>query len=285
MNRMMLRRSEANWTQAERYRAFSLVLVLAAIGALSFALTASAGETVAEPAGPQDTDYSRFDHRNQYHGRLPCLLCHRRDDNSPRIGFPGKPNHLPCAGCHTVQFSDPASPICTICHTNADAGLMKRFPGLKSFGSKFDHSRHRGVNCATCHRPVQRGVALSIPSGPTAHVTCFQCHSSRSSDSMVSCGTCHQPGRLVRTSQSAAAFRKNFSHASHVAGRNMNCTTCHTVRPGAARGRQMSAPQASMHFAPGKAQSCATCHNGKRAFGSDDFSNCRRCHEGKTFKF
>jgi hypothetical protein len=28
-----------------------------------------------------------------------------------------------------------------------------------------------------------------------------------------------------------------------------------------------------------------TCHNGKRAFGGDDFSSCKRCHQGAHFYF
>ena len=233
-------------------------------------------------AEPQDKDYSHFTHSNELHARLPCLLCHRRDDNSARIGFPGKSGHLPCAGCHALQFSDNTSPICTICHT---ATGMKRFPRLKNFGFKFDHSRHGRVNCAVCHKSQGSGLARSIPSGPTAHETCFQCHTSRSSGTMSSCSTCHQPGRLARTSEWSAAYRKSFSHAKHLAANNMNCTTCHAVHAGAGHGKQMSAPLVTMHFAPERSRSCGGCHNGKRAFGPDDFSNCKRCHSPKTFKF
>jgi c(7)-type cytochrome triheme protein len=242
-------------------------------------------ETVLEPLEPQDKDYSRFTHSNQFHSRLPCLLCHRRDDNSARIKFPGKADHLPCAGCHALQFSDSSSPICTICHTNAQSGAMKSFPGLRSFGARFDHSRHARVNCATCHKPQTRGVAQSIPSGRSAHITCFQCHTSNSSFSMSSCSVCHTPGRLVRTAETSRAFRIGFSHAKHTSDRSINCATCHTLRRGVGRGKQMSAPLVSMHFAPERSQSCASCHNSKRAFGTEDFANCRRCHQANTFRF
>ena len=236
------------------------------------------------PNGTQTKDYSRFTHTNQLHSRLPCLLCHRRDDNSARIRFPGKVDHLPCTGCHSLQFSDPSSPICTICHTNPQTGAMKRFPGLRSFGLKFDHSRHARVDCATCHKSATRGIARSIPSGPTAHVTCFQCHTEHSSSSMVSCSVCHQPGRLVRTPETAKAFRVSFSHARHAAA-SLNCSSCHAIRAGFARGRQVSAPLASMHFAPANTKSCASCHNSKRAFGTSDFANCKRCHVRNNFRF
>jgi hypothetical protein len=39
-----------------------------------------------------------------------------------------------------------------------------------------------------------------------------------------------------------------------------------------------------MHFPPAGRQSCASCHNNRRAFG-EDFTQCRRCHEARTFRF
>jgi c(7)-type cytochrome triheme protein len=228
-------------------------------------------------------DFSRFQHSLPQHNRMPCLLCHKRDDNSTAPKLPG---HMPCAGCHTEQFANNNSNICKICHTNPQTGSVKRFPQLRSFNARFDHAKHlRTTNCATCHKPAQRGVALSIPAGFNAHTSCFQCHSSNAQENMSSCGTCHQPGRLTRTSESARAFAVNFSHAEHGARQSLNCATCHTVRAGMARGRQVTAPQASMHFPPGRTQSCATCHNNRRAFGGDDFSDCKRCHEGNRFRF
>jgi c(7)-type cytochrome triheme protein len=283
----------------------SLVMLLASIffayafvsGYWNFHLPASASEIpdgqlaelvdedaeYATELEPQDKDYSRFTHSNQFHSRLPCLLCHRRDDNSARMRYPGKINHLPCAGCHSLQFSDPSSPICTICHTNPQTGATKGFLRLRSFNARFNHAKHSRVNCATCHRPSRGGVARSIPSGSAAHTTCFQCHTNRASLAMTSCSVCHQPGRLVRTSETAVAFRRSFSHAKH--SQRMNCSTCHVVRAGSARGRQVTSPAASMHFPPGNSPSCGACHNGERAFGANDFTNCRRCHTGQTFRF
>jgi c(7)-type cytochrome triheme protein len=81
-----------------------------------------------------------------------------------------------------------------------------------------------------------------------------------------------------------AAFRVNFSHSAHRSA-GLGCNDCHTVRPGRAQARQVSAPIASQHRAPAGAQSCATCHNDRRAFGGDDFSDCKRCHQGNTWHF
>ncbi|HYJ92855.1 MAG TPA: cytochrome c3 family protein [Pyrinomonadaceae bacterium] len=233
----------------------------------------------------QEMDFSGFLHTNPTHARMPCLLCHRREDNSSRIGFPGKAGHTPCIGCHQQQFAaGSGAPICTICHTNAEVGAMKRFPGLQDFTMRFNHSRHSGVNCSVCHKSSRQGIAFSIPSGTSAHTTCFQCHTASSANSMASCSVCHQSGSFVRTPETARAFQVNFSHLGH-ARAGMNCSTCHSIQTGTARGRQVTEPLASMHFAPARMASCAACHNGTRAFGANNFANCKRCHLGNSFKF
>ena len=272
-------------------RRVQLIVLIASFIAFGFFIktipaSTSAGELVPEfesaEALQTDKDYSKFQHGNAYHSRLPCLVCHVRDSNSARMGFPGKSGHLPCAGCHTLQFSDNKSPICTICHTSTG---MKRFPGLKSFGARFAHDRHSRVNCSVCHTTSRQGVALSIPSGAAAHSTCFRCHTASSSNNMASCGTCHQPGRLVRTPEWTRAYNVSFSHRKHLTGTNMNCASCHAVQRGAARGQQVTKPLVSMHFAPARRTSCGNCHNSERAFGTSDFANCKRCHQGNAFKF
>lgn len=239
---------------------------------------------VAESGEPSTAqDFSRFRHATAQHTRLPCLVCHVRSENRTAPKMPG---HLPCSSCHSQQFAQGnTSPICSICHTPTD---VKRFPPLRSFNVVFDHARHsRQTNCATCHKPAARGVALSIPARANAHVTCFQCHGPQTMSggkNIGSCSTCHRPGRPVRTSESAKAFTVNFSHSEHVR-KNLRCADCHTVKAGVRRGQQVSSPLASMHFARAGVRSCASCHDNRRAFGGNDFSDCKRCHEGRTFRF
>ncbi|HEX6719190.1 MAG TPA: cytochrome c3 family protein [Pyrinomonadaceae bacterium] len=247
------------------------------------------GRQLFAHATPQSsTDYSQFKHDNRNHARLPCLLCHRRENNSPQPTLPGKAAHAPCTGCHAQQFSNPASEICTICHTDVQSGKVKPFPPLRSFDARFDHAKHTGSGCASCHRRSRGGVALSIPSRLNAHVTCFSCHTPNAQASgwnISSCSTCHQLGRLVRTSEQAPAYRVGFSHANHDASEKLPCAACHQVRAGLPRGRQVSAPSPLNHHALASAFSCASCHNGQRAFGGDDFSECKRCHKGSQWKF
>lgn len=237
---------------------------------------------------PEGLDYSKFLHSNANHARLPCLLCHRRETNAVRPLLPGGNGHLPCAGCHAQQFANSVGPICTVCHSDVKSGALKPFPRLRSYGVKFDHARHlnmKGAACATCHRPARAGVALSIPAGFNAHATCYRCHTpGAQSDGrdISSCGTCHQPGGYSRTPEVAQAFRVGFNHAKH---QKVTCNECHQVRAGMPQRKQVTAPEALNHHATGRGLSCMSCHNGKRAFGGDDFSVCKRCHTGAAWHF
>jgi c(7)-type cytochrome triheme protein len=245
-----------------------------------------------EPESQAANDFSKFSHTNPMHARLPCLLCHRRETNSTTpVRSLG---HTPCAGCHAQQFSDSHSPICTICHTNTDSAKppLKPFPKLQTFGVAFDHASHTAgrANCATCHRPSGRGLAaLSIPSGGAAHATCFKCHTpdavARDGHDISSCGNCHRLGRTpLAPAWSSAYTTTPFSHASHTR-KGLSCAECHTVRSGAPLARQVAAPFPAQHHAPAGTRSCASCHDGKRAFGGEDFNDCTRCHRGNAWHF
>ncbi len=283
-----------------RYRRFQKYVVAAALAIVSVVITSGMtsrlSETTSnESSAPQDQmqfpeglDYSKFQHNSRNHSRLPCLLCHRRDSNAPVPKRPGASQHLPCAGCHAQQFSDANSPICTICHTDTKSGALKAFPRLRSFRMKFDHARHvsmSNVSCATCHRSSRAGVAMSIPAGFNAHSTCYRCHTPRAQSGgkdISSCGTCHQLGGYSRSPEMMPAFRVSFSHAKH---EKTACNECHEVRAGQPQRRQVTTPEPLNHHATGRAKSCMSCHDGKRAFGGEDFTVCKRCHTGPTWHF
>jgi hypothetical protein len=280
----------------KRFKFFVLTLIFFLFGYMfiscSKTKTENTDESVGSAPGPSQTplvkidpnaDFSEFKHLNPDHQRLPCELCHVREDNSPKPKLIG---HLPCAGCHIQQFEDKKNKICSICHTDAENGDLKEFPSLKGFNAVFDHANHiRQTNCVTCHKPKRDGISFTIPTRANSHQTCFQCHQPEKAvagKNIGSCQTCHQPGsppRAVLAKSKTIALR--LSHGNH----KFNCTSCHTVRKNAPRGNQVSAPVLSMHFPKKNANSCATCHNNKRAFGGDDFSDCKRCHKGNTFTF
>lgn len=248
------------------------------------------GNFKSTPAQESGADFSKYSHVKPTHARLPCLLCHRRDSNSPR---PQRTGHMPCAGCHSQQFANSGSPICTICHNNVQTGSVKPFPSLKSHNMRFNHQRHvtgagrTRQGCATCHRPERRGLSLSIPSGSSAHTTCFQCHAARAQSNgrdISSCSTCHGSGGYRRTPELARAFKVGFSHANHGASQKLSCNECHSVRAGMSQGRQVTSPAPKMHHATGNAKSCISCHDNSRAFGEGKFSDCQKCHKGTTWR-
>ena len=250
-----------------------------------------AAPTPAQTIDPS-IDYSKFTHSNESHASLPCLLCHKYDGERPtKVSFPGTQNHAPCAGCHVAHFKDPqSSQMCSICHTDSVTGAMKQFPALTSFSAKFDHAKHASqANCATCHKPTQKGQGFSVPTRQNAHANCLQCHNTESQiaktmaergTNIDSCSTCHEPGG-PGPAHTTANYVGSFSHAGH---KGISCSSCHTLRAGSGDG-QVSAPRMAFHRATGKTQSCATCHNDKRAFGAADFANCDRCHKGNSFDF
>jgi c(7)-type cytochrome triheme protein len=250
--------------------------------------------TAAAPFEPQGGgDGPRFSHSAGRHPTLACASCHERPDNSPAPRWPG---HKACVECHTQNFVMREGQICMNCHSTLEGNNppLKPFPGLAGFNMRFDHARHAAgagrpeQGCASCHRPARRGVALSIPAGAPAHSNCYSCHTPDSrgaAGDISSCSTCHAQGGYRRTPAAARAYAVGFSHATHGARQGMRCDDCHGVRAGAGQGRQVTSPQPAQHFGSARAQTCLTCHNNRRAFGGDDFADCKRCHKGQTFRF
>jgi c(7)-type cytochrome triheme protein len=281
-------------------RIASVVLVLASLAVFGLAalpnLNATASHASVAPSfgtTAQDDGAQVFSHATPRHASLACASCHRRPDNSPR---PRWPEHKDCMDCHAREFFTSGSPLCLNCHTDLGSQKppVKSFPSLKSFTARFDHAAHSQggarpeQGCASCHQPTRRGVALSILAGAAAHENCYSCHTPGAQSSgrdISSCATCHALGGYRRTGTGSRAYAVSFSHAAHGARQSLRCDSCHTARAGAGQGRQVSSPRPAQHVGSGRAQSCMTCHDNRRAFGGDDFADCKRCHKGQTFKF
>jgi c(7)-type cytochrome triheme protein len=283
---------------ARRVASLALVcasLALFALASLPGLIATASPSTVVPNVGPlaQEGGAQVFSHSTPRHASMACDSCHHRPDNSPR---PKWPDHKDCMDCHAPEFFTSGSPLCLNCHNDVSSQHppAKDFPSIKSFNARFDHAAHsQGAarpeqGCASCHQPARRGVALSILAGAAAHENCYRCHTQGAQASgrdISSCATCHAPGRLARTPTNSRAYAVSFSHATHGPRQNLRCDSCHTVRAGAGQGRQVASPQPTQHFGSGRAQSCMTCHDNRRAFGGDDFADCKRCHKGQTFRF
>lgn len=270
-------------------RRFLVVAALLGVCAALMAVDYS-GTSASTGALAPEGEFTEFRHNEGQHARLPCLLCHRRAEGVTRPMWPG---HVPCSGCHAQQFSNESHPICSICHTDTGTGAMKAFPRLRSFGARFDHARHTQgagkprAGCVACHRSDRSGRGFSIPSQVGAHAVCFTCHAPNAQSAgrdISSCGTCHLLGATSRFASSAGKYAVNFSHAVHGRAR-VACAECHTVRSGAGQGQQVLRPAALQHRSIGRSPSCGRCHDGKRAFGGDDFTVCSRCHQGNRWRF
>jgi c(7)-type cytochrome triheme protein len=254
---------------------------------------------------PFTQDYSKFSHSSpKEHADLTdrpnCAGCHRRSGTSlePRL-----PVHKDCTGCHLVKFTNATAsdnPICTICHTkeglSSSKAPPKSFPRLGSFTAEFDHAQHlRGIEsarpaggCAACHTRALRGVAKTIPTRLGAHQTCYECHSpGKSASDSSACDSCHRLGSYSPTSVAARSYRLGFSHGEHGPRERLNCDSCHNVLGrGLPQTKQVSSISPALHRSTARARSCMTCHDDQRAFGDRraDFSDCKRCHKGPTFR-
>lgn len=250
-------------------------------------------------------DYSKFDHANPKEhkdlmGKDKCGSCHRRSDESTEPKFPV---HKDCTGCHMVQFTAPGNtssinPICTICHKpeglNSPAAPLKAFSRLVSFSADFDHAQHlQGISearpaggCLTCHSPINRGIAESVPTRLAAHRVCYECHSpGKQASKTFSCGSCHSFGRQSSISLAARSYRVGFSHSDHATRARLTCERCHVIRGrGLPETRQVSSIVPVQHSP--NPSGCIYCHDGRHSFGEQvkgNFDNCRRCHKGSKF--
>lgn len=267
-------------------------LVLTGFAVFSGSRAAAEAPVTAQNVPPANGDYSKFSHRSGTHAGIACGSCHQRSDNGVNPKFPG---HTACDRCHSSQFINPPI-ICNICHSSLNSGHppMNAFPTKfkESFNVKFDHAQHnqgaaRPANgCASCHTSSARSAAsMTIPAGINAHATCYQCHTpyARSGLNAINgCAVCHAAAPYRRTSVNSPAFNVSFSHATHGPRQRLNCADCHTLSAGRPQGLQVSSPRPVLHTSQ-RAASCATCHDGKRAFG--ELTDCKRCHTGATFSF
>jgi c(7)-type cytochrome triheme protein len=289
-------------SRAVRTRTRLLVLLLCLVAlpciyAFGRLAPAAAPVTAAAPtttySAVQEGGTTKFSHSVPKHAEVACSSCHQRGDNSPRPRVPG---HKACTDCHIQEFVMRGGAMCANCHTNLEGGNppVKAFPGLASFNMRFDHASHMAggarpeQGCASCHRPLRRGVALTIPAGASAHDNCYSCHTPGArgaAGDISSCATCHAQGGYRRTPTGSRAYAVSFNHATHGPRQGLRCDECHRVLAGMGQGRQVTAPRPTQHFGSGRAQTCMTCHNNRRTFGGDDFADCKRCHKGQTFRF
>jgi c(7)-type cytochrome triheme protein len=158
------------------------------------------------------------------------------------------------------------------------------FPERQTFGTEFSHKTHatyasgeKRADCSSCHAVA--GARATFP----AHRECYVCHKApdqvKAGEKVgpASCGECHTPtGNKKPPSAMSKAYSYRFTHQVHVEREGIGCAECHQVLGETAV--QVSVPQLREHRGGGF-KGCASCHNGRRAFGGELVSNaCARCH-------
>ncbi|MGE0129134.1 MAG: cytochrome c3 family protein [Blastocatellales bacterium] len=261
---------------------------------------------------------------------LQCDSCHERpgareisngivattDRNKLlSLKFPG---HKACVECHIVQFTSRPQQTCTICHSAQQGqaeGLPARppqreFPRRYDFNAFFDARQHelhvtyalpnngQKLDCNFCHQQTAKPSFLTIAS----HPECYACHSPRSGDPKASqksgCVVCHtEPSANVQpfsAKYASRAYGARFTHKSHVAYLNNNCSACHTISGGYNQPLPTSI-RIKQHLSPNErsGRGCFSCHDGGVHFGRKVFSgetggeggsSCDKCHTRDDFK-
>jgi hypothetical protein len=286
---------------------------------------------VQPPAVKKPVDYNRFTHQTHL-GRikvpntnfardLKCESCHERPsdreiasnivpttDRNKQLSlkFPG---HKACVECHVVQFTTKPQQTCVICH-NTQQGLIARppqrdFPQRYDFNAFFDAKQHglhvtyklsdgKQMECAFCHKPTQKTLAVTIGS----HPECYVCHTPGSFDEKAkvksNCVICHTQ-RLVDTQPeifdaklSSRAYGAKFSHDEHFKKYKVDCRDCHSI-DGGYNQISPSSPRVKEHNTSAQTggRGCFSCHDGKQHYGrtvfsGDDAPSCKKCHDLKA---
>ncbi|MCB9556216.1 MAG: hypothetical protein H6707_08955 [Deltaproteobacteria bacterium] len=131
-------------------------------------------------------------------------------------------------------------------------------------GLRFDHERHRKVDCMRCHAGVERSTSAAARHLPREQV-CRKCHASqtRKDDSPSArkaaggCSYCHQQTDAKRLPPALRAVQAtlHFSHRLHGA-RAIDCASCHGA------GGEMPTKRTCLgcHAQRGATKRCSACH-------------------------
>ncbi len=240
---------------------------------------------------------------------LPCSRCHTIDKFGALVGAP---DHSNCYGaCHGPaptrrapakrrQLAPAARRVCTRCHAPASVETWQRGSKLAmkpfyrpysiqhDYGINLSHKKHdapsrasgrKTTGCVSCHEVPGARPAKHAKQAP--HARCASCHATpgKNAPPMTACASCHRaaygPASRPNLMTGAFAVGPRFSHTKHqprLAG-GASCLSCH-ANIAASGGIDLAAP---------KTTTCATCHDGTRAFSTRG-PNCRACHSQRDPK-
>jgi hypothetical protein len=126
-------------------------------------------------------------HAGQY--QIQCTYCHNQVERSKSSNIPALST---CMNCHMVVKTD--SPFIQKLREAYDSGKSIEWVRVHMLPNhvQFNHSAHiaKGVNCATCHGPIETMKKVSQFSDLSMG-WCVNCHRKPEYNAPLNCSTCH----------------------------------------------------------------------------------------------
>ena len=121
--------------------------------------------------------------------QIQCQYCHSQVERSQHANIPALGT---CMNCHLVVKTD--SPLIQKLRDAYDSGKSIQWVKVHMLPDhvKFNHSAHlaRGVNCQTCHGPIETMTKVSQHSDLSMG-WCVNCHRQPEYNAPTNCSTCH----------------------------------------------------------------------------------------------
>jgi c(7)-type cytochrome triheme protein len=177
--------------------------------------------------------------------------------------------HATCYQCHTADkvMGEKNLGSCSTCHQPGTPTQIADSTKAPGFG--FDHNRHSGLSCTSCHNSTGGNnmsaptVAMHTSAGSAQ--SCATCHNgSRAfgANTFANCKSCHQQFAGARS------FGVKFEHSDHA---KANCATCHKS---AGKGVSFSVPAGQNAHT-----TCFQCHSPTKQGTSQNNGYCFQCHQ------
>ena len=166
-----------------------------------------------------------------------CTSCHSAHEFTAQTE---------CLQCHQDVFTRPASTVtAAVGRTTAQA-------------LRFDHARHQGVSCTSCHNSATTHGAVAIAS----FTECRECH--HTGQVAQTCTNCHTNAELsegvtraqpMRIATARRTRQLDFNHSEHTSER---CSACHVTGPAQSAAAVQCTACHEKHHSPNV--ECRACH-------------------------
>lgn len=127
---------------------------------------------------------------------------------------------------------------------------------------EFNHARHGGLGCTTCHRGAGVAARAELP----AIAVCAKCHATLPGGADATRWEALQQTGLAWVRVTNLPSHVMFSHRRHVTLARLECASCHadigrgTAPPSRAPVRLEMSTCLGCHTREGASEDCAACH-------------------------